>query len=166
MSQTRIILGLLVIVFGISLLIDIPVFKFAFAAIIIWIGFSIITGRSGHQKFLTQSENAEDSINRVLIFSGLNQKVKSDNFQKAEVVAIFGGGELDLSKVKTKQTNVPLEFVAIFGGLKVILPPTWQVQSEGVGILGGFNNQAQSQGTKTKAIIKGVAIFGGVDITS
>jgi len=83
------------------------------------------------------------------------------------LVVVFGGGELDLSQVKTKQKQVTIEVVAIFGGLKIIIPPSWQVKSEGVGILGGFNNQAQLKGSKkTTAIIEGVAIFGGVDISN
>ena len=51
--------------------------------------------------------------------------------------------------------------------MKLIVPPSWQVQSEGVGILGAFNNQAQLKGVKkTTALVEGVAIFGGVDISN
>ena len=167
MKNPRFIFGLFVILIGVSFLIEIPLFRFALAFFVMWLGFSIITGSDAHKRIIKSSKNSEDSINRVLIFSAIKQKVLSNDFSKAELVVVFGGGELDLSQVKTKQKQVTIEVVAIFGGLKIIIPPSWQVKSEGVGILGGFNNQAQLKGSKkTTAIIEGVAIFGGVDISN
>lgn len=167
MKNPRFIFGLFVILLGVSFLIDIPLFRFSLALLVMWLGFSIITGNNSHKRFIKKSENSENSINRVLIFSGIKQKALSDNFTKAELVVVFGGGELDLSQVKTKQKQVSIEVVAIFGGLKIIIPPSWQVNSEGMGILGGFNNQTQLKGAKkTTAIVEGVAIFGGVDISN
>jgi predicted membrane protein len=167
MKRSRLVLGVLVILIGLSFLIDIPIFKFAFALFVIWLGVRILTGSSGKTEFLSKSETAENSINRVLIFSGINQKLKSKDFQGGELVTVFGGGDLDLTESATKQDSLSLELVAIFGGIKVKLPESWNVNSEGVGVLGAFENRTKPGKEKGPTItIKGAAIFGGVEVVN
>lgn len=167
MSQSRFFFGILIILIGISLLVDFPLLRFAFPLLIIWLGIKMISRPVGKKSPTSTSENSENIINRVLIFSGIKQRVLSDDFQKAELVVVFGGGELDLSQAKTKQKQIEIEVVAVFGGMKIIVPKNWHVQSEGMGILGGFNNKTELSGTKkTTAKIDGVAIFGGVEVVN
>lgn len=163
MNKFRILLGLVIILLGISMLFGVNLLRYVFPLLLIWIGFYIISGKQGLPTFSSQEKSEEDQLNRVLIFSRINQRVLSDNFKKAEVVAIFGGGEIDLSQVKTKQEQVNLELVTVFGNLEIILPPEWQTQADGVGILGNFSSQAAAEKPiKTKAKIEGVAVFGRV----
>lgn len=161
----RVIIGSILILIGLSAVFDFPFFNLLFAGFIIWLGIKIISGSS--DQFRTSSETNDDQIKRVLIFSGIDQKVTSNNFTGGEIVAVFGGGDVDLSQVKTRSNKVELNFVTIFGGLKVKIPSSWSVNSEGMGILGGFNNRSKGEGKKvTVATIKGVAIFGGVEIVN
>jgi predicted membrane protein len=166
MSQARIILGILIILLGISFFTDFPLFRIAIALFVIWIGIRILTGVDiGEAK--NQIETQEERINRVLIFSGINRKYTTKNFKGGEVVAVFGGGEIDLTEAKAEASNVPLEVVAVFGGLKVKVPQSWSVKTEGIGILGGFDDKTKLEGKKAAdVIVKGVAIFGGVEITN
>jgi len=57
---------------------------------------------------------------------------------------------------------------AVFGGAKIIVPPGWLVKSEVTAIFGGLDDKRSVQplvDVPTKIlIIKGVAMFGGVDI--
>ena len=89
----------------------------------------------------------------------------SSDFIGGKAVSIFSGTELDLSKVKMKGKTAELQLVAIYGGLKCIVPKDWRVESDGVGILGGFTNNT-SGGESHKLIITGAAIFGGVEIVN
>ena len=41
-------------------------------------------------------------------------------------VVIFGGGDLDLSQVKTSEASIDLELVAVFGGARLIVPKNWK----------------------------------------
>ena len=166
MNYTRLIIGSIIILIGINILFDIDIFRILFPLLLIWLGARIIWGKD-NSSFTTQSESREDKLKRILIFSGVQQKVQSDNFEGGEIVTIFGGAEIDLSNAKTKQKQIQLDLVAILGGIKITLPPTWSVCSEGVGILGGFNNQAGKDSKKTVEVnLKGVAILGGVDIVN
>lgn len=166
MNYSRFIIGAIIILIGINILFDINMFRLLFPVLLIWIGARIIWGKDS-TSFTTESEAREDRIKRVLIFSGVKQKIQSDDFEGGEIVTIFGGAEIDLSGVKTKKKRIQLDLVAILGGMKITLPPNWSVRSEGVGILGGFNNQAGKDTKKTVEVdLKGVAILGGVDVVN
>lgn len=168
MNQSKTIIGIIIIAIGLSIFLSFPIFSFLIAVLLVWIGIRVLTGKENRFNNIGEKgEEYENKINRVLIFSGINKKYKSDKFEGGEVVAIFGGGEIDLSEVTTKEKEIKLSFVAIFGGLKIILPKEWQVESQGVGILGGFNNNSKPlEKTSVKVSVEGVAIFGGVDLVN
>jgi predicted membrane protein len=165
----RILIGLIIIFLGLSILFnfDFPIFKILLALLFIFIGWKVVTNKTADMPMVGQSSTArEDLLKRVMIFSGINTKIQSDNFSGGEVVAIFGGGDIDLSEVKVKGDSLELNLVAIFGGLKITVPDDWNVKTEGVGVLGGFENKADTKKSSVTAVIKGVAIFGGVEIVS
>jgi hypothetical protein len=168
--RSHTLLGVIIILIGLSILFHFAIFNFLFAFVILWIGVKILTGQSevfGSIASATKGVLNEDSVNRVLVFSGIKTKLKTENFQGMEVVTIFGGGEIDAGLVKTKKTNIDVDLVAIFGGLKLIVPKGWQVKSEGVGIIGGFNNSTNSPVKSGVTVhLKGAAIFGGVEVAN
>jgi hypothetical protein len=57
---------------------------------------------------------------------------------------------------------------AIFGGIEIKVPDNWQVTSDGTGIFGGFSDETAHppEGTPglKRLIIKGEAVFGGVEV--
>jgi len=171
--MAKIILGLILILIGLSALIAVSFIKLIFAIILIIIGIKILSGRHLHHLHHWSHDKTEasashqDFINEVVIFGPLNKTFKSENFKGGKVVAIFSGGEIDISGAKTSEKNVNLEFVAIFSGVKLIIPKNWKVNSQGTAILGGYNNRvSQAAEAETILNIKGAAIFGGVEISN
>lgn len=159
--NARLVLGIILILIGISTVIDFPFFNFLFAIFLVWLGYKVISGRESVKKTIT----TEKEIKRVLVFSSLDQKVSGESFSRGEIVAVFAGGTLDLSAVKTKNKRIELNLVAVFGGIKIIVPKSWSVKTEGIGILAGFDNKSQLAGKETsQLIVKGVSILGAVDI--
>ncbi|QNK61470.1 hypothetical protein H7F33_12955 [Pedobacter sp. PAMC26386] len=113
--------------------------------------------------------NENDFIDSVNVFGGSKRQVYSKNFKGGDIVSVFGGCELDLTQADF-QDNVSIEIVAIFGGVKLIIPPTWVVKSEVTPIFGGLDdkrsiNPATSEPLKI-ITINGVALFGGVSISN
>ena len=101
----RIIIGVLLILIGISALTGLALFRFAFAAFIIVLGVHILMGREErHKKYHASSDElsttSDDLLNEVAIFSPLNKHVTSQVFKGGKVVVVFGGGDIDLSKAK------------------------------------------------------------------
>ncbi|SHG00809.1 LiaF transmembrane domain-containing protein [Pedobacter caeni] len=108
-----------------------------------------------------------DVIEAVSVFGGTDQMVYSKNFKGGEVVAVFGGCNINLSQADFEGTIV-LEIIAVFGGVKIILPPSWIVKSEVTAIFGGSDDKrgpviiAGNEGKIVK--ITGLALFGGIEI--
>jgi hypothetical protein len=167
--MAKIIIGILIIILGLSALTGLGLFKFAFALILIVIGIKIVSGGSWGGRQWDYGEklvSSEDFINEVVIFSPLLKSIKSENFKGGKIVVIFGGGEVDLSQVKTAEKIVNMEVVAIFGGVKIIIPKGWRVNSQGTAIFGGYNSKVEPGDGETVLNIKGAAIFGGVEIVN
>lgn len=164
--NTRFIIGLIIILIGVSILFDFNLFRFIIPALLIWIGVQIITGKDGNESQKEQVEAHEDKMKRVLVFSEMNQVILSDNFRGGEIVTVFGNADIDLSQVKSKEKNLKLELTAVFGSIDIRVPEQWIVKSEGVGILGNFENKANGGNTKksVEVELKGVAVLGEVKV--
>ncbi|HRG59437.1 MAG TPA: DUF5668 domain-containing protein [Bacteroidia bacterium] len=119
----------------------------------------------------TSSYNSsEDYIEANAVFGSVKKNIVSKNFTGGEVNAIFGGCEINLMQAEIKG-KVTLEMNQIFGGTKLIIPAHWEVKSELTAVMGSvedkrpqvshFNNENDSI-----LILRGAAIFGGIDIKS
>jgi len=99
-------------------------------------------------------------------FSGTTKKGVWKAPRQLNAVAIFGGTDIDLRKAKIPAEGIKIDAVAIFGGCDIIVPPGIPVETNGIGIFGGFDSNASEEDIpgKPKIIINGVALFGGVDV--
>lgn len=162
-------IGIIIILAGLSFLFNIPVFNIIIALVLLWIGVRILTGHKhnlGNYWSESKSTLNEDYLSRVLVFSGMRKKLVTDNFEGIELISIFGGAEIDASEVKTGRKEIDIELVSIFGGIKLKVPKGWLIKSEGMGILGGFDNNTGSKNGIIIIHLKGVAILGGVEVVN
>ena len=166
MKTSKLFLGFIFIAIGLSSLFNFPFFHFVVAFFIIYLGIKTLLGNIDERSSLDSPEIKEDILKRVLIFSGINTKIVSSNFKKAQIVIVFGGGEIDLSAVETKQSEIIIEVVEIFGGVKLTIPDDWIVRTDVVGIVGGLDNHTHNKKETVIVTVKGVAVFGGVEIVN
>ena len=114
-------------------------------------------------------DSKEDFIDTTSIFSGARKNIISKKFKGGDVVNIFGGTELDLTRADFTGTAV-IEFTTIFGGTKLVVPSNWVVKSEAVTIFGGLedkrNMQSIGDNPEKVLLLKGTIIFGGIEIKS
>lgn len=162
--STRSILGFVLVIIGVAFLVGINIGPFIMPAVLIFLGIIILTGRGQFDHRPGQQEVSQNSLNEVLVFSGTEKKVLSDDFNGGKVITVFGGGEIDLRGVKTKEKVLYLELVAVFGGLKLYVPDNWLVTSNAVAILGGIDNKTVSEKKAVELKINGSAVFGGIEI--
>ncbi|HET8924450.1 MAG TPA: DUF5668 domain-containing protein [Candidatus Acidoferrum sp.] len=111
------------------------------------------------------------TVNGVAIFSGLERRMTTQDFQGGHVTAIFGGIELDLTEAKMQADEATLEVNAIFGGVELRVPDSWQVSYRGGPIFGGVDDKTRIRrtedlaGAKPKVLhITGLIAFGGLEI--
>lgn len=115
------------------------------------------------------SEDENDYIDSVNVFGGSKQQIYSKNFKGGDVISIFGGCDLDLTQADF-ENGVTIDIVAIFGGVKLIIPSTWVVKSQVSPIFGGLDDKRTVSPVNVEPLkiitIKGVALFGGVSISN
>lgn len=124
-------------------------------------------GMAFEESVTAEKRSTTDYLDSVNVFGGSHQAVYSKNFKGGEIVAVFGGCDANLTQADF-EGEIVLDITAIFGGAKVIIPSGWQVKSEITAIFGGLDDKrsinAVTQSNNKLLIIKGIALFGGVDI--
>jgi len=99
------------------------------------------------------------------VFGGSRRRLDSQDFKGGEAFAMFGGIELDLRSAAITQDEVVIDASALFGGVDIQVPESWNVQVEGHGIFGGYDDQtshATPENARPRVVITGNAVFGGV----
>lgn len=110
-----------------------------------------------------------DSVSIDSIMSGINKRMLTKNFQGGKLTAAFGGIDLDLTQ-SDFSGMVTLQVDVIFGGIKLVVPPHWDVRVEVTNIAAGVEDKRvyrQSEVDSDKVLlIKGTVFFGGLEIKS
>lgn len=145
--------------------------KLFWPAVILFIGLSLIFGsrRRRWHPYKT-GEVKDDLIDDVSIFGGSDQKFTSQQFRGGKITNIFGGSTIDLSTAKLESGLNVVDLLCIFGGSKLIIPSEWKVKIEVTSIFGGVSDKRKiPQALPENApelVLKGLVLFGGVDIKS
>ena len=108
------------------------------------------------------------NCNMFSVFGGSNRKVSGD-FKGADLVAIFGGGGLDLRNATMSADEAVVNVNAIFGGFEVRVPETWLVDVHVAGIFGGHEDKTHQPDPRLvpnpkRLTVRGSTIFGGLGV--
>ena len=117
----------------------------------------------------TVSDPTDNEPNVVAIFDGVEMASTAPAFRRGSLTAWYGGSSLDLREATLDPEGATLDVKAIFGGSQVIVPETWRVELKGAGFLGGFGDARDQDLVVNEGpvlTIKGLAIFGGIGVTS
>jgi len=108
-----------------------------------------------------------DMVVSISVFAGNQHKAYSKNFKGGDVIAVFGGADINLTQADFEGV-VKMDVIAVFGGVKIVIPPGWEVKSEVVAIFGGIDDKrtfgVAAVEPRKVLVIEGVAMFGGVEI--
>ncbi|MCD8741848.1 cell wall-active antibiotics response protein [Mucilaginibacter roseus] len=111
----------------------------------------------------------DDVLDATALFGGVDKIVFSKDFRGGEIVNIFGGSEIDMSRADIKG-HVMIEVTQVFGATKLIVPPHWHVISDVSAVFAGVDDKRMRHTTTISndkvLIIKGVSIFAGIEIRS
>lgn len=122
-----------------------------------------------HEKYYGTPDSSEDRLDAVVVFGSTKKNVISKDFKGGEITCVFGGAEINLNQADING-KVVLELNQVFGGTKLVVPPHWQVNHhETVSFMGGIEDRRpdnNSNETNKILIVKGVSVFGGLEISS
>jgi predicted membrane protein len=114
--------------------------------------------------------NKNDLIDEVVIFGGNNAHFEYENFRGGRITSIFGGSEISFAGSKLDPQGAVIDITALFGGSKIVVPRDWKIKVEVLSIFGGVSDKRPQSPMNTPPsptlLIKGVALFGGGEITS
>ena len=143
--------------------------------ILITIGIVIITRRGRHEQAGRPVRSADGSINTdylddISILGGGVRRIYSQNFKGGTITAIFGGSEFDLKNAEISPGGCVIDVFTMFGGTKLIIPEGWDVKSDALSLFGGFSDKRPARPVNSEEkkvlLIKGIVLFGGVEIKS
>lgn len=104
-------------------------------------------------------------ISILALMSGNVRKTTASDFAGGDITAIMGGCEIDLRDAQIGSEPAVIDVFALWGGVEIKVPQTWQVVSEVTPILGGFENTARTSASSSQIlIVKGMAIMGGIEV--
>ena len=102
------------------------------------------------------------------IFEPIQFRSSSTMFRGGTLDCWFGGGIIDLRDAILDPGGARLEIRAIFGGGQIVVPESWRVTTNlvGIGGIGDGRSQIQRPVTAPLLVIDGIVLFGGFGVTS
>ncbi len=140
---------------------------------IVIVGVALLFPKRYFKNFETGNNVTEEATNRledVNVFSGGSKFVTSQAFRGGEVVCIFGGAEVNFRNAMLASGENALEIVCIFGGCTLFVPEDWSVRVDATAVFGGISDERRKGNPNLVTdpekllVVKGVVIFGGVEI--
>lgn len=143
--------------------------KLIFPFILVMIGLSFIFKDMFQAKINEKIKNLNcervDGENFCATFGGVKNHFKGQEFKGANIDAIFGGVDIDLSEAIVNHDQV-INANAIFGGIDIKAPKGVNIKIKSTPIFGGVSNKLKSDFNEAfpTIYIKAFCLFGGVDI--
>jgi hypothetical protein len=111
--------------------------------------------------------NASEHASVFSVLGSCRRRWGKTTFRSAEAVCVMGGFELDLREaLMGAEGSAQIEVLVIMGGLHVLVPQNWTVNSNVVPILGGIDDKTRTNasGATQQLILRGTVLMGGVEI--
>jgi hypothetical protein len=107
------------------------------------------------------------SSTSIAFWSGVNRKGQWVVPRVHNAVAVMGGIEIDLTHARFAEAEVTISVFAFWGGVEIRVPDDINVNVDGFGFMGAFEDRAPGRrhipGAPTVRIT-GLAIMGGVEV--
>ena len=135
-----------------------------FGALASAVGAAIAKGR-----LVSSGTEADDEFDLVTIYDNLGFESHAAAFRRGTALTWYGGGTIDLRGATLDPAGATLELRTLFGGLQLVVPPSWRVERDVVAVFGGIGDV---RGVEPEAMdgpvlrLTGWCVFGGVGIVS
>ena len=134
-----------------------------FPILLIIIGIFIVIESLKVKKVFKRKDN--NLKNYYGIFSGLEERVTDTNFKGANIYSVFGGVDLDLRELESKE-DITINAYSIFGGTSIFVNDNFKVKFNSFSLFGGNENKTTSTDKKKNhtITINCISIFGGTEV--
>lgn len=107
---------------------------------------------------------ADQSISDLAFWSGIERKVTSALFRRADITAVMGGIQLDFRQAAINGEAV-VDLFVFMGGVEIKVPPDWIVSNQAIAIMGGAQDKSMGAAdSKHRLVLRGFIMMGGVEV--
>lgn len=128
---------------------------------------SLIHGNNDKEieKKIRKLKDDKTMDSQIAVFSGSDKIYSDEVFSGSNLVAVFGGIDLDLRKAKFTKDTVIKAF-CLFGGIDIKVPENVQIKVKSGFIFGGISDERKSESDKGEytIYIDTAGGFGGIEI--
>lgn len=120
-----------------------------------------------HHRQYSKWEGNSNGFSKNSIFGSGEHIVLDPVFKGGELNAVFGSIILDLRKTNLPEGDTILDVNAVFGGVTIVVPQTWLVETHLDAVFGGFEDKrfkVDVIDNSRKLIITGACVFGGGEL--
>jgi serine/threonine protein kinase len=120
------------------------------------------------RRFRKQHRDDGGTVSAWSILGAREWRSDGTPFRGGNVVATFGACDVDLTGTTIDGAEAVIEATAMFGGVKIIVPYGWRVVTQGSQLFGAYADKTrppQASGSAPRLLVKGFALFGGVEVT-
>lgn len=114
-----------------------------------------------------KTSSFNDWLDCTTVFGGTKRQVISKSFKGGDLINVCGGTELDLTRADIQGTAV-IDIVNLWGGIRIAVPPNWQIRTNLTHIMAGVDDnkrtQNQVQDPDKVLILTGVVLMSGIEI--
>ncbi|HSG09657.1 MAG TPA: DUF1707 domain-containing protein [Longimicrobiales bacterium] len=117
---------------------------------------------------VTSAAHVKDREIVLAILGGASRKGAWTPARRNYAFSLMGGTQLDFREASLGPGVTDVQVFAIMGGVEIVVPPGVNVESHGIGLLGGFDHRGGDDEPDMRAPtlrITGLAVMGGVDIS-
>lgn len=113
-------------------------------------------------------EPQADDLDAAVIFEGGEFESTASAFTGGELLTWYGGGRFDLRGATIAPDGADLRIRAIFGGVQLIVPDSWRVETDSTSYFGGVVDATEAPENADAPVLRlsTLAVFGGVAISN
>ncbi len=115
---------------------------------------------------VTTPEHVKERSFSVAVLGGFGRSGRWSPARTNYAVAVMGGAEIDFREAVMPPGVTEIRIFTMWGGVEVVVPPGMNVESHGIGIMGGFEHAPDRPADPAAPTLRitGLAVMGGVDI--
>jgi hypothetical protein len=139
-----------------------PLAVIALGGFLVWGGL-----RGAHRRTAAAVDDAA-TFHALAVMGGVRRQITSRAFVGGDASAVMGACEIDLRHAEMAGEEAEIEVFAMWGGVELAVPDHWRVELRGMPVMGALEDttRPRTEDATRRLIVRGMALMGGVEITS
>jgi hypothetical protein len=134
-------------------------------------GLSIVRRAFSRERFGVPVTDTRNAIHIMQVLGGTKRRISAPDFQQAELTAILGGVELDLTGAGMRSVDggppvAVVDLYAMWAGIDLRVPDGWVVDAQLTPLLAGFEDHTRPSGDPRapRLILRGTCVMSGIEV--